>query len=102
MIRLPPRSTLFPYTTLFRSLAVGSLDPATLTLQAFQNVRTGLTVKVSKSTRVTSVGLSVTNAVVFNPDTNFLTTTFHPLTAGTTNVVITAPAGFSAPNGVGA
>src|SRR5258705_9057486 len=26
MIRRPPRSTLFPYTTLFRSLAVDSLD----------------------------------------------------------------------------
>src|SRR5256886_9680895 len=25
MIRRPPRSTLFPYTTLFRSLATGSL-----------------------------------------------------------------------------
>src|SRR3712207_9259368 len=25
MIRRPPRSTLFPYTTLFRSLAVGGL-----------------------------------------------------------------------------
>src|SRR5258708_21150916 len=25
MIRRPPRSTLFPYTTLFRSLVVGSL-----------------------------------------------------------------------------
>src|SRR5438876_4861902 len=24
MIRLPPRSTLFPYTTLFRSMATGS------------------------------------------------------------------------------
>src|SRR3989442_12255268 len=30
MIRRPPRSTLFPYTTLFRSLGVelGELDPA--------------------------------------------------------------------------
>src|SRR5258708_18068482 len=28
MIRRPPRSTLFPYTTLFRSLA-GNKDPAT-------------------------------------------------------------------------
>src|SRR6478736_8624515 len=27
MIRRPPRSTLFPYTTLFRSTAVGGLDP---------------------------------------------------------------------------
>src|SRR2546422_5579956 len=27
MIRRPPRSTLFPYTTLFRSAVVGSLGP---------------------------------------------------------------------------
>src|SRR5256885_9596359 len=27
MIRRPPRSTLFPYTTLFRSIAVGSRMP---------------------------------------------------------------------------
>src|SRR3712207_7833252 len=27
MIRRPPRSTLFPYTTLFRSLAVGAEEP---------------------------------------------------------------------------
>src|SRR3712207_8694042 len=27
MIRRPPRSTLFPYTTLFRSPRVGSTDP---------------------------------------------------------------------------
>src|SRR3712207_8079123 len=26
MIRRPPRSTLFPYTTLFRSVAAGNLD----------------------------------------------------------------------------
>src|SRR5690348_17805077 len=30
MIRRPPRSTLFPYTTLFRSLAVGWLRSARL------------------------------------------------------------------------
>src|SRR5258707_6059944 len=28
MIRRPPRSTLFPYTTLFRSVAVDDLDAA--------------------------------------------------------------------------
>src|SRR2546423_10163117 len=27
MIRRPPRSTLFPYTTLFRSFPVGDVDP---------------------------------------------------------------------------
>src|SRR5258706_11065380 len=30
MIRRPPRSTLFPYTTLFRSLLVDSFNPATV------------------------------------------------------------------------
>src|SRR5260370_21488921 len=30
MIRRPPRSTLFPYTTLFRSFGVSAYDPATL------------------------------------------------------------------------
>src|SRR3989449_5916488 len=29
MIRRPPRSTLFPYTTLFRSVFQGALDPHT-------------------------------------------------------------------------
>src|SRR2546422_7676609 len=28
MIRRPPRSTLFPYTTLFRSIYFGNRDPA--------------------------------------------------------------------------
>src|SRR5216684_7391953 len=28
MIRRPPRSTLFPYTTLFRSTTIGGLDPS--------------------------------------------------------------------------
>src|SRR3712207_7144009 len=30
MIRRPPRSTLFPYTTLFRSLEAGEIDGALL------------------------------------------------------------------------
>src|SRR3712207_7774728 len=29
MIRRPPRSTLFPYTTLFRSFSIVAADPAT-------------------------------------------------------------------------
>src|SRR5256886_13479470 len=29
MIRRPPRSTLFPYTTLFRSIVISFSDPAT-------------------------------------------------------------------------
>src|SRR2546422_4927381 len=31
MIRRPPRSTLFPYTTLFRSLIVSNTPPAKIT-----------------------------------------------------------------------
>src|SRR5258708_23683487 len=34
MIRRPPRSTLFPYTTLFRSLSLGAL-PAQVSLANF-------------------------------------------------------------------
>src|SRR2546427_11879939 len=33
MIRRPPRSTLFPYTTLFRSVFFGTHDPTTLNRQ---------------------------------------------------------------------
>src|SRR2546427_6566082 len=33
MIRRPPRSTLFPYTTLFRSLRLGFQEPACLEVQ---------------------------------------------------------------------
>src|SRR3712207_7923538 len=32
MIRRPPRSTLFPYTTLFRSRVVAVFDPAAATM----------------------------------------------------------------------
>src|SRR2546425_3547174 len=35
MIRRPPRSTLFPYTTLFRSLAAGPLAATVARLAAF-------------------------------------------------------------------
>src|SRR2546426_6866840 len=40
MIRRPPRSTLFPYTTLFRSLAAGPLAPFVRTGLAAQAKRT--------------------------------------------------------------
>src|SRR5258708_38429738 len=48
MIRRPPRSTLFPYTTLFRSFAVGGgyagpdIDPSLMIADFFQNTRTGV------------------------------------------------------------
>jgi len=39
MIRRPPRSTLFPYTTLFRSLTIGILDGFP---EDFEGCRSGL------------------------------------------------------------
>src|SRR2546426_8976634 len=42
MIRRPPRSTLFPYTTLFRSLDRLSVDTIrTLSIDAVQQARSG-------------------------------------------------------------
>src|SRR3712207_7995650 len=40
MIRRPPRSTLFPYTTLFRS--VSQILPATIATPFFEHARTKL------------------------------------------------------------
>src|SRR5260370_12344986 len=37
MIRRPPRSTLFPYTTLFRSIALMYLPSETLYMEAVRN-----------------------------------------------------------------
>src|SRR3712207_8958614 len=59
MIRRPPRSTLFPYTTLFRScnfngvfLGIETPDEASLELtKKFQNTRTTLSDSVEMITR---------------------------------------------------
>src|SRR5260370_28915177 len=40
MIRRPPRSTLFPYTTLFRSLSIYALDALAL-IVLFQSATSG-------------------------------------------------------------
>src|SRR2546427_9004335 len=66
MIRRPPRSTLFPYTTLFRSynvvsekfedlVAAGVIDPAKVTRCALQKDR--------KSTRLNSSHSQISYAV---------------------------------------
>src|SRR2546426_8406301 len=71
MIRRPPRSTLFPYTTLFRSLVVvGEWMPITV----FRNVGGGKLVRLNtpgleqsdgdrKSTRLNSSHLVISYAV---------------------------------------
>src|SRR5256885_14924494 len=48
MIRRPPRSTLFPYTTLFRSQILGGFDPANYVSERFfTTARDGARVPVS-------------------------------------------------------
>src|SRR5258705_8849177 len=42
MIRRPPRSTLFPYTTLFRSVRTGRLATACPLLRVLRRARLGL------------------------------------------------------------
>src|SRR2546422_11568628 len=62
MIRRPPRSTLFPYTTLFRSLVHGRLSPdeRDATMRAFRDNA----VQVLVATSVVEVGIDVPNATV--------------------------------------
>src|SRR2546430_11752734 len=75
MIRRPPRSTLFPYTTLFRSnpasfarragLTAGQVAGVLLTVEVLPNGRTG-TVEVlrdRKSTRLNSSHSQISYAV---------------------------------------
>src|SRR5690349_23472351 len=66
MIRRPPRSTLFPYTTLFRSLAGrGSDVPAVIvTHLLFQHETNGLPTRLDrKSTRLNSSHVEISYAV---------------------------------------
>src|SRR3954449_9312783 len=71
MIRRPPRSTLFPYTTLFRSFAGGALER--LAAQALPHslglLYEELTAQDRKSTRLNSVPLSSPMPSFFFNDT---------------------------------
>src|SRR2546430_7435658 len=51
MIRRPPRSTLFPYTTLFRSLTQLALAHPEVGLRATNNGRAALTTPAAKHLR---------------------------------------------------
>src|SRR5438876_3040734 len=60
MTRRPPRSTLFPYTTLFRSEALGKLPPGDWSRAERRQVRRFLD---RKSTRLNSSHPSISYAV---------------------------------------
>src|SRR5689334_23796982 len=73
MIRRPPRSTLFPYTTLFRSLLLRQPTPHNLQIPQIESVcipaRSNLTIPTGsgmqdrKSTRLNSSHSSISYAV---------------------------------------
>src|SRR5258708_15736207 len=65
MIRRPPRSTLFPYTTLFRSLGrpVQVVSPVELCLQSAEKCVVVQPVRDRKSTRLNSSHQIISYAV---------------------------------------
>src|SRR5258708_10048600 len=66
MIRRPPRSTLFPYTTLFRSRFAGSVDPARGSLFRIKTARRRAVLirkRDRKSTRLNSSHQIISYAV---------------------------------------
>src|SRR2546430_10595675 len=64
MIRRPPRSTLFPYTTLFRSVVTGrDLRNARSSQDEFRKWETGFSLSDRKSTRLNSSHSQISYAV---------------------------------------
>src|SRR5258705_5467049 len=65
MIRRPPRSTLFPYTTLFRSLSSGNglLPGAGRRRHRSHQAQGNLSLRDRKSTRLNSSHLGISYAV---------------------------------------
>src|SRR3990167_3273735 len=71
MIRRPPRSTLFPYTTLFRSCAAATNDGvgSTAVTDGAPKRATSSAVKDRKSTRLNSSHSQISYALFFFNDT---------------------------------
>src|SRR5256885_13118990 len=63
MIRRPPRSTLFPYTTLFRSVEDGQATSRQDLAMALLNVKLDVSSGDRKSTRLNSSHLVISYAV---------------------------------------
>src|SRR2546430_7527437 len=63
MIRRPPRSTLFPYTTLFRSLRTFSFHSVNLPLERHESFAPSASARDRKSTRLNSSHSQISYAV---------------------------------------
>jgi hypothetical protein len=74
------------------------LDPATLAVVVSpQTVRAGANFNVTVTSSATAVGTIVTSPVNFTGGTNSASTTFHAVSAGSSNVKVVEPGGFSQP-----
>src|SRR5690349_22543667 len=67
MLRRPPRSTLFPYTTLFRSLGTSSVFKGNILALASITVTTGATVEGRLLARTGAVTLDSNIVGLVNP-----------------------------------
>src|SRR5260221_3144269 len=63
MIRRPPRSTLFPYTTLFRSRLDAALAPKPIAIGSVPTIAIGFGARDRKSTRLNSSHTVISYAV---------------------------------------
>jgi hypothetical protein len=79
------------------TVLLGQLNPTTLAFAGVQELRTGAAaVTVTLGSSNTAVG-TIPSSVTFTAGSDELTASFQPLTAGTTNLTITTPSGFSTP-----
>lgn len=74
------------------------LNPTTLAIQQIQSIRGGLSVDVPVTSSDTAVGTVTNSPLTFTGNISALNGSFDPLTAGTTTIAVTQPAGFSTPN----
>ena len=92
-------TTTFSTNTLFR-VAVGAASMPPAPSRPAQELRGGLTVSVPVTVvdvTGTNVGSITVSPVVFNGGDNFKDTAFDPLSAGTAQISVGVPAGFSTP-----
>jgi hypothetical protein len=91
-------TTTFSSNTAFPVYAA-ILNPTTLTYYTYgYGLRSGLTVNVPVTSSNTGVGTITVSPVAIGPGTYLGNTAFDPVGAGTTNVSVGTPAGFSTPS----
>ena len=89
-------TTLSPDSTV--SIYPAYLNPATSAVLGYAAVTPAASVNVTVASSDTTVATILNSPLTFGPNVNALTATFHPVGAGTANISLTTPAGFTTPN----